>query len=385
MSIKAVAHLAHQRITSESGPSFKRSHVYELIAAAFGYGSSAALTVEAVLFVGDKPVAQEQRRSCIAALIARCRELAYSAGESELIASRLWDVLSEYRIEIVRLEVLVRSLRQQFHDDSAGEAEDDGPDGLDLNMPWIGLELSEGGDPADVAILLESLKAAAGRDVVLAHYALALLHEPDLDAEQKHGPHSYWYEQRQKGTALEGIQIEWADAYARLVAARRTHQHHLLAAARLGHADALVDMARHFQDTTVFDAEVDLSNQNPRELAELAFELRLDEKARHWLTIAAESGDTSAMRELIEGYDAADLQRSWMWLYLAALHGVDLTQDDYRAIHEDGSEYDDDVGGPSYVDGIDGIKLPPLAPEAVDRALEAARELFSRRGSSPPT
>lgn len=382
MSIKTVAHLAHQRITSESGPAFKRSHVYELIAAAFGYGSSAALTTEAVLFDGDKPVAPEKQVSCVAVLIARCRELAYSAVDAELIASRLWAVLSEHRIGVIRLADLVRSIRWQHHDDRSREAEDEDADGLDLNVPWIGSELSQGGDPSDVAILLESLHAAAGRDVVLAHYALALLHEPDLDAEQRHGPRSYWYEERQKGTALEGVQIEWADAYERLVAARDTHQRHLRAAARLGHTDALVDMARHFQDTTVFDAKLDLSNQNPREMAELALELRRDDEAKHWLTIAAESGDTSAMRELIEGDDVGDLQRCWMWLHLAALHGVDLTKDDYRAINEDGSEYDDDAGGPMYADGVDGIELPPLTPEADARALQAAHEIFSRTGSS---
>lgn len=70
MSIKTIAHLAHQRIASESGLSFKRSHFCELIAAAFGYGSSAALTVDAVLFVGDDPVEPNQQVSCIAALIA---------------------------------------------------------------------------------------------------------------------------------------------------------------------------------------------------------------------------------------------------------------------------------------------------------------------------
>ena len=385
MSIKTIAHLAHQRITSESGLSFKRSHFYELIAAAFGYGSSAALTVDAVLFVGDYPVAPNQQVSCIAALIARCRELGYSEGDAEIIASRLWDVLSELRIDVVRLAVLVRSLRGEYLDDFSEEDEGDDPDGVDHNLPWVNLDLAKGGDPADVAILLESLHAGAGRDVALAHYALALLHEPDLDAEQSHEPRSYWYEQRQKGAVLEGVKIEWADSYERLLAARHTYQHHLSAAARLGHADALVDMARHFKHDTVFDADLDLSQQNPREMAELALQVRRDDKAKHWLTIAAETGDTCAMRELIEGYDAADLRRCWMWLHLATLHGVDLTTDDHHAIHEDGSEYDDDIGRPMYVGGVDGIKLAPLTPEGDARALQAAREILSRRDSSPRT
>ena len=323
--------------------------------------------------------------SCTAAIIARCRELAYSVVDAKVIASRLWEVLSEQRIGVVRLSVLVRSLRGRHHDDRDADPEDDGPHGYHDNTPWIGLELSEGDDPSDVSILLESLHAAAGRDVVLAHYALALLYEPDLDPELRHEPSSYSYEQRQKGVVLEGVKIEWADDYERLMAARQTYQQHLSAAARLGHTDAIVDMARHFKDTTVFDGDIDLSKQDPREMAELAFELRHDGGAKHWLTIAAESGDTAAMRELIEGYDAADPYRCWMWLHLAALHGVDLTKDDYRAIHEDGSEYDDDIGGPMYADGADGIELPPLPPEADALALQAAREIFFRISSSTQT
>lgn len=294
-------------------------------------------------------------------------------------------MLSEQRIDVVRLAVLVRSLRGQYTYDLSDEDEGDDPDGVDLNLPWIDLDLAEGGDPADVAILLESLRAGAGRDVALAHYALALLHEPDLYAEQSHELRSYWYEQRQKGAVLEGVKIEWADAYERLLAARNTYQHHLRAAARLGHAEALVDLARHFMDDTVFDADLDLSQQNPREMPELALQVRRDDKAKHWLTIAAETGDTSAMRELIEGYDTADLQRCWMWLHLAMLDGVDLKKDNHRAIHEDGSEYDDDIGGPMYGGGVDGIKLPPLTPEADTRALQAAREVFSKGGFSLPT
>ena len=64
---------------------------------------------------------------------------------------------------------------------------------------------------------------------------------------------------------------------------------------------------------------------------------------------------------------------------------VDLTKDEYRAIHEAGSDYDDDIGGPMYADGADGIELPPLPPEADARALQAACEIFSRISSLPQT
>jgi len=61
-----------------------------------------------------------------------------------------------------------------------------------------------------------------------------------------------------------------------------------------------------------------------------------------------------AMLELIEGYNSEDLKQCWTWVYLAELLGTDLTKDDYVALHEDGSLYDDDVGGSLYIGGRGG-------------------------------
>ncbi|MGT2430707.1 hypothetical protein ACU4HD_22210 [Cupriavidus basilensis] len=76
------------------------------------------------------------------------------------------------------------------------------------------------------------------------------------------------------------------------------------------------------------------------------------------------------------GYDHGDLQRCWTWIYLAALFGTDLTEDDYYAIDEHGSPYDDDVGGPAYVGGQDGVKLDPIGLEQDAAARLAAERLF---------
>lgn len=183
-----------------AAPAFKRSHFYELTAAAFGYRSYAALAAESVLYQASTDPAGIWDR--IFAAMPRATELGYHADDVRMIATRVCAVLSEHRVAVVRLTDLIRSLRWQHHDDSAREEVDD-EDDLDLNQPWQGLELSEGGDPADIAMLLDGLRAAAGRNSAPAHYALALLHEPDLDAEQRHGPRSYWYHQRHAGKALE--------------------------------------------------------------------------------------------------------------------------------------------------------------------------------------
>ncbi len=100
--------------------------------------------------------------------------------------------------------------------------------------------------------------------------------------------------------------------------------------------------------------------------------------AKHWLTVAAESGDTDAMLRLIEEHDQGDLARCWTWVYLSRLIGTDLTKDAHYAINEDGSEYDDDVGGPAYVAGRDGVDLDPLSAEQDASARDAAQDLFEQ-------
>ena len=113
--------------------------------------------------------------------------------------------------------------------------------------------------------------------------------------------------------------------------------------------------------------------QNPKEIAE-----KLDryQDVHSWLTVAAENGETAAMLRLIEEFDQSNLLRCWTWIYLSQLLGTDLTQDDYYAIHQDGSHYDDDIGGPMFVDGREGIRLEPLEQEDDVKARIKAQELF---------
>jgi hypothetical protein len=96
------------------------------------------------------------------------------------------------------------------------------------------------------------------------------------------------------------------------------------------------------------------------------------------LTLAAEAGDVEAMRRLIEEFDQDDLPRCWTWVYLAQLLDTDLTRDDYYAIHEDGSDYDDDVGGPMFVADQEGIKLRPLSKDEDAIARHHAQALYDK-------
>lgn len=48
-SAKELAYSAQQHLQASTGGSFKRSHVYELLAASFGFSSHAAFGVDTVL------------------------------------------------------------------------------------------------------------------------------------------------------------------------------------------------------------------------------------------------------------------------------------------------------------------------------------------------
>lgn len=147
-----------------------------------------------------------------------------------------------------------------------------------------------------------------------------------------------------------------------------------------GIIEARYTLAEARLDSCIFDIDP-ATVSDPAAIAWLAIEHGNTQAAHHWLTQAAQRGDTQAMLALIDEYDRDNLYQSWVWLRLAQLLGDDFTLDDLRAIHEDGSLYDDDVGGPLYVAGREGIELPPLAPELASKAEEEAQHLFAQCAS----
>ncbi len=60
------------------------------------------------------------------------------------------------------------------------------------------------------------------------------------------------------------------------------------------------------------------------------------------------------------------------------LFGKDLRKDDYHAIHENGQPYDDDVGGPLFAVGDDGIELPDADPAVQEVVGQLAVAIYSR-------
>ena len=132
--------------------------------------------------------------------------------------------------------------------------------------------------------------------------------------------------------------------------------------------------AERYGDPGALDLEPS-DEMDPYDMAELADAHGRLDRAYQWLCVAASDGDVSAMRELIEDHGETPF-RAWVWMHLSSMLGQDLSQDRHEAINEDGTPYDDDVGGPAYVGGFDGIELAPLTAEENRRAKEEAGRLF---------
>lgn len=373
MTIREFAHTAQQHLQARTGSPFKRAHIYELLAASFGFNSYAAVSDHAVFT--QRQDGPRDFSSQLDAIRQRCAELGYQPATADVATTELAALLSDRRLDVVSLSALVAELLAdrsgRVWDDDDHEADDphDPPKRI-LPDPFDDEEIS----PA----LLQGLETAAEKGNALAHYALALIYDRDEEDESQRTISPYWHSQAQQGRVLTGVQIEWAEAYAKQRADADKYALHLRAAASLGNRHALLDLADRFDDPSFFEKGGDVDVDDPAKVSEIAARLGRDNDARRWLTIAAEAGDIGAMRQLIEGYDHGDLLRCWTWLYLARLAGTDLTQAKHYAINEDGSEYDDDVGGPAFVAGDDGVELIALAPEQDTVAQAEAERLFSR-------
>ena len=403
MNTVSFAYQAQAHLKTIVGLDLKRSHVYELMASAAGQGSYAALMAQGLLGpLPSEPLAKHYGALNQDKCTERAVVLGYPQAQSGPLAAALCSEMAAHRLGVVPFDDILDALlsgskelyREEVRDDAYYDALDkahdageslwpDDPESLRLDSPWI----------------INALRTAAERGEGRAHLALGLLFGAstrvddddfeDFD-EMEDLPDSraglYWYERQQKGETLTGVELEWAQAYAARIQNRNLAEHnqasrlgsareHFNAAAALGQHDALLLLADRYGDDRFFDLENPQVRADPLWIADLAERVGRYEWAPAWITLAAERGSIRAMRELIEIHHRDDSIKAWTWFYLAKLLGKDLTQDNYRAVHEDGSDYDDDVGGGMFAVGEDGVSLP-LADAAIkNRAQTLAQAL----------
>ncbi|WP_312708736.1 hypothetical protein [Stenotrophomonas sp.] len=350
---KEIAYQAQQQLQSATSVRFSRAHLYEWVSAGFGFKSYAAFSVDHLLVRGQPGMPRAPWSA--EWMEGRGRALGYTPLLSAQATALLEAMLIERELTVLSLSSLLDELCTLRDAWGAGE--------------WPNEDFGD-------SSLQGSLREAAERGNIKAHMALALILEPSEDDDWLEG--RYWYEQQQKGQVLEGATKEWALAYEVGRNRDEAFTFHLAEAARLANSMAQPERADHVDDPTFFDREVAPYSWGPREIAAMAEQLGGIEDERRWLNIAAEQGDTDAMRDLIEHYDQEDLLRCWMWVHLSRLLHHDLTLDRYHAINPDGSEYDDDVGGPAELGGQEGVELRPLPAAEDQQARDAAESLFRK-------
>ncbi|MBF6650714.1 hypothetical protein [Methylobacter sp. BlB1] len=368
MTIKEFAYLAQQRLQSQTGNTLRRSHIYEFLASLFGFNSFASLGVDAVVFQGKQKTKNTPQQN--SALYQRCIELGYQPATADVVSSELPAIISEYQITVAKFSHLISKLSSDwsYWDD---EYDDDDDLADTITEDWSAFEDDTEGYNFPPRLLSE-LEGVASKGNASAHYVLALYYSPDNGRGQGS---EHWYNLEKQGRTLIGIEKEWADQFAKNLLHDEKYEFHLREASKLGNEDALLDLADVFGDPSFFEQDRSI-NHDPVRAANIAENLEHIAGLKHWLTIAAEKGHIGSIIRLIEDLDSHDLQRCWTWIYFAQMLGADLAEDDYYAIHEDGSLYDDDVGGPMYVDGRDGINLDPLSKELDSIARQKAQALF---------
>lgn len=416
MTIKEFAHSAQQRIALGIGITIKRTHIYELVAASFGYRSYAALCSEGVFTRRKSAAVLELHRLTVR---QRCVALGYVSA-ADAISSTLSDILIEFHVGVTTIAKLVKSLSSvpfasidAFGWDTDA-VQDDPPNDFLGNvqtnnaasrLPKLGreqliasahngdalavnalklLHRHEAGDPP--AILLASLHSAATSGNALAHYALALIHKPHVGTNRTR-------EEFVKArlppfggfkTALgRAIDQQWTREVAQERIRLDHYLTHLREAARLGHTQAQLEMADQLGDTQYFDnANRNAASSDVLALAEIAQRLGRDAEANSILTMAAESGDLDAMRYLVDVHDRHNPLRCRTWLYLAELLGSDLAPSDKYLLHRlrAPSSFDDSHPIEQHEENHDaqGVEVPQLDADSDRDAQTLARELFAR-------
>jgi hypothetical protein len=397
MTLKELAHLAHQTLQDRARCPVKRSHVHELLAAAFGHRSWAAFLSESVLAdagVGSVPTGG------LPELIGRAVQLGYPQPAAAIIAGGLQSLIAEHRLAAISWADLRAALIPAPKvDDRDGLDDDDDDEGWDDEPPVA--EASAAG-PArgqlmGSPMLLSILEQSAGPANPQGHFLLAALYRCSR-------PNPYLYEESLKGRVLTTIERGWVDDYLRLEPQYRKYEAHLKAAAQGGVRAAALEYGKVFE-APEFIAMADrmAGDVDALEMARLASS---NESRERWLRTAAEQGSRTALEALAaEGdawaedqvaawaephwlrsaadraIDSGNAIRAWTWQYLALKHGVDLTRSTMAAYHDggqqDGQFYDSDFGGPMFVDGDEGLALPTLSPAGHREAKAKAQELFN--------
>ncbi|MDP3167644.1 MAG: hypothetical protein Q8N06_19605 [Hydrogenophaga sp.] len=400
MTLRELAHLAQRTLQTHAGCPVKRSHVHELLAAAFGHRSWAAFRATAVLAdagVGEGPSDASPQ------VIGRAVQLGYHQQAAAEIARSFLAFIAEHQLSSVPWSTLGAGLALPVV--AEGDDQDDDDDDYE---EFEGVRSAAPVQPTGAALeqlmrsplLKSSVEDAAESANPHAHFLLAALYRCRT-------PNPYLYEESLKGRVLNAAERGWVEDYLRLEPQHRKYEAHLKAAALGGVRAAALEYGNHFENHDFIELAERLTGDVDASM--MARAATTPEARASWLRVAAERGARSALEELAHQGDAwaeerfaeqgdihwlriaaeravqvGDAMRAWTWQYLALEHRVDLTRSTMAAYHDggqqDGQFYDSDFGGAMYVDGNEGLALPALS-RADHRTAKAEAKLIFRKFS----
>lgn len=392
--IKSFAHHAHQSLFPLAPSAFKRSHVYELLAAGLSFKSWAALHPAHVLVDGkDIQLPAEFGRN----VLARALQLGLSQTEAEAVAESFHTQCAQKPFGCLALTELDESL---FSSPSRADSDPEwDEDDFDDDEDW---SYESGGSeklsiPKSSQALRDDLADRASQGDVRSHYRLAKLLACKV-------PNDYLYQESLKGRALTAQEQIWVDQYLQLVPQREKYLQHLQAAADGGIRAANLEYAMEANAPSYRERAVNMTGDiDWRALAETASS---DEERNRWLRQAADDGDDSALEELARKGDSdaaeqlalwgdehwlrevaelaieqGDSVAAWKWHFVALHYELDLTKSTMRAYHDGGSNagrfYDSDFGGPLFAAGNEGLDLPKIRDGQKSIAKAMAEQLLS--------
>ena len=392
--IKSFAHQAHQSLSPLAPSSFKRSHVYELMAAGLGFRSWASLHSAHVLIDGQGvQFPADFGRN----VLARALQLGLSQTEAEAVAESFHAQCAQKHFGCLALAELDESL---FSSPSRADADLEWEeDDFDDDEDWSDESgVSEKPSiPKSSQALLDDLADRASQGDARSHYRLAKLLACKV-------PSDYLYQESLKGRALTAQEQIWVAQYLQLVPQREKYLQHLQAAADGGIRAANLEYAMEANAPSYRERAVNMKGDIEwRALAETATS---HEERNRWLWQAADDGDDSALEELARKGDSGaaeqlalwgdqhwlrevaeqaieqgDSVAAWKWHFVALHYELDLTESTMRAYHDGGSNagefYDSDFGGPMYVDGDEGLELPKIGDEQKSIAKAMVEQLLS--------
>lgn len=111
MTIKELAYSAQQHLQVSTVVPIKRAHIYELMAASFGYNSYAALRADAVFHEQAPTHGQSSlNRSTIR---HRCVELGYKSDVANAVSEAMPVFVTERQVGVIKIGDLIDELRDE--------------------------------------------------------------------------------------------------------------------------------------------------------------------------------------------------------------------------------------------------------------------------------